>query len=72
MIYKVVLFICENCFSGKEFVSYWATNSTEEELREHLLKRYKGYHTCIIKSVTPISFAEWINTTDKTFIELED
>lgn len=70
MIYKVVLFICENYFSGKEFVSYWATNNGEEKLREHLLKRYKGYHTCIIKDVKPISIVEWLDGRD--FIELED
>lgn len=69
MIYKVTLFICENCFSGKEFVCYWATNKSEEKLREHLLKRYKGYHTCIIKEVKPISITEWLDNKD--FVELE-
>lgn len=69
MIYKVTLFVCENCFSGKEFVCYWATNKSEEKLREYLLKRYKGYHTCIIKEVKPISIAKWLDNKD--FVELE-
>lgn len=69
MIYKVTLFVCENYFSGREFVCYWATNKSEEKLREHLLKRYKGYHTCIIKEVKSISIVEWLD--DKDFVELE-
>lgn len=69
MIYKVVLFICDSYFSGKEFISYWVTNKSEEKLREHLLKRYKGYHTCIIKEVKPISIIEWLDNKD--FVELE-